>query len=1603
MAIYLINLDNLFWSNGSRLKPNKLVDLDEFYFEPTKYPTWESQEITAWIELDGEWNYAFHEGNYYFLDKVKVSHPGKAWIYSMTKDFWASWLLKGITVRGICNKTNNEKFILANLDLVASLVEDPCQLQRVNLSHDGDSWLSDMQIFEPRRSNLLFKYIQQSDWNAFYNQIRNFQMPSDKTYDSKSIVMIAALEATGDSPYKKLVYTKLQQLIQELKSGKTDYVPTKVTTLKGVVPEIASKFCLSPKGYSLGVNREYIKVNRLDFSQLVEIVPMDLTKLEFKTKEDTQSNLSFSMDSNIKMYRELKQHTYLPYFNWIHESIRANAGDALHVVNYKGRLSQYVTSRSNPDDKIFLDYIPQLNTEIDQNGVFKPTTKNFGCLGIQLFNVVKDWCGIKYDKEQPTNSIEFLVGLKRGWYETDFQFHNDLPALAFDKSRGIYNTLWTDYWRIYLKNHANKEDINTFESLPEHFKNKMITIRGVFEGGISVKKGDYLFTDLDYFWYKKDEYNPSSKFLNSNKHFGDEDPESERASADINNACVCIYDPSDQKLKLKVLKNYYYQVPLSDSDENDVGGVSFPTSKDVNARTYNTVQFTRGKTYEVKVTHLTDVERIVLNERVNNKANWISTVNQNYSYNYSELKRVLDSINALFNTAGGSSSIVDYKWRNLFHGSTYHYWEPLTSNCISTVDRLYEVIKNGNVAWYHDTDTFKWGGYGIRNQGVIGGYLSFGGALSENIGLRTPTSICIIKAQGRTYYLLSPQHDYMQESANNWQRLKGLIDLFKNNVTSNTITFTDNNASSLADTLKKPEAKSSILGSLGLLKSRKMINEAEHGFEQNELHLYDLVGTNYYAILDTYGQLHLIFKDDNDLQTNIDYHYKVDTITNEEGEPQEVHQDIVDILSQKNILRVLTADFELNDRIIWNNLDWRGRNSRPTINIKRYQPSDKNSPMENFIINFQGVRANIDVRMQFPKAVLNYQEYDPIAVESLKFELQKWQEDYKQRAEVSKKRFFREEQRLDEMRVANAAAWFRTTTNLLGSAARGLNSIATSGLAGAAAGGAAGAAVGVTGGAIISAVETVLNHGQNMGNLAFQTLQMNRDIGLRVSEIAYDRFKLDQEHHWTDQKYKFELAKISSNYVVGEVNDRDMVEQYSEMYDVDEIFLLHFTPSPVQKKIAKNWFDNYGVNCIIPDTDLKIHNGMEDGIWGFMEVTGMDNIHQDPERKLIEGILKNGIRVVKWKEELAEPRPEQRTTETWAERAGRVIQEATPEQRQIILKAIMLSLDPNIVLDYIRNKFQHEEQIVDGILKLSKDKAAVMKKIHNEIRAEEMYEILKGSELTIGEEDSEKKRTYMDRILEIEIAHNRRHVLDEFKKNPQNVADLVEASDGLVIFKEEAYTDILDAQRRCKAILDDFKPFMEMKIHDNPARILFETQTSSDYSSTYQKKDYAAVSYSPDTYTYTLFNYYPTIMIPNGGSCSWQYATIAWDNVTRVNHQSWKDYDSDDKWSTFSGNSLFDSRDLVYNPKKLGATVFANNSYVTIYSGSDSQMIGEARKGSGVLHVYWDLNEHTLKKDSSASLDSNRYKKMHTQEEWKNTMVLMTDLIEKYKPKERTD
>lgn len=149
----------------------------------------------------------------------------------------------------------------------------------------------------------------------------------------------------------------------------------------------------------------------------------------------------------------------------------------------------------------------------------------------------------------------------------------------------------------------------------------MITIRGGFEGGISVKKGDYLFTDLDYFWHKKDEYNSSSKFLNSNKHFGDEDPENERASADIDNACVCIYDPSDQKLKLKVLKNYYYQVPLSDSDENDVGGVSFPTSKDVNARTYNTVQFTRGKTYEVKVTHLTDVERISLNEGVISKTN----------------------------------------------------------------------------------------------------------------------------------------------------------------------------------------------------------------------------------------------------------------------------------------------------------------------------------------------------------------------------------------------------------------------------------------------------------------------------------------------------------------------------------------------------------------------------------------------------------------------------------------------------------------------------------------------------------------------------------------------------------------------------------------------------------------------------------------------------------------------------------------------------------------------------------------------------------------------------------------------------------------------
>lgn len=103
---------DIFWNNNSESYPTTVPTLDLFnvynqQIEPVFISPYE-----AWIILEGDYNLAFYEGNYYQLKKIRLDDKHRNIIkYQMIYDVMLNFLKIGGTVQGNVIRTNNPKWL----------------------------------------------------------------------------------------------------------------------------------------------------------------------------------------------------------------------------------------------------------------------------------------------------------------------------------------------------------------------------------------------------------------------------------------------------------------------------------------------------------------------------------------------------------------------------------------------------------------------------------------------------------------------------------------------------------------------------------------------------------------------------------------------------------------------------------------------------------------------------------------------------------------------------------------------------------------------------------------------------------------------------------------------------------------------------------------------------------------------------------------------------------------------------------------------------------------------------------------------------------------------------------------------------------------------------------------------------------------------------------------------------------------------------------------------------------------------------------------------------------------------------------------------------
>lgn len=159
-----------------------------------------------------------------------------------------------------------------------------------------------------------------------------------------------------------------------------------------------------------------------------------------------------------------------------------------------------------------------------------------------------------------------------------------------------------------------------------------------------------------------------------------------------------------------------------------------------------------------------------------------------------------------------------------------------------------------------------------------------------------------------------------------------------------------------------------------------------------------------------------------------------------------------------------------------------------------------------------------------------------------------------------------------------------------------------------------------------------------------QQRKINMDKKMAAEQLALNSLQFNTKHMNEQINAQLELNRLFTRYDVPMISSRNIDKEFRENVEMHgkklgEYYLTVYTPSEEQMKYLKEYVDEFGVGCDIPDIEYGFHAGMSPGIIRYrnIEDQGIRGITNVAIREYLKTRLTVGVKIV----ELAPATPDE--------------------------------------------------------------------------------------------------------------------------------------------------------------------------------------------------------------------------------------------------------------------------------------------------------------------------------------------------------------------------
>lgn len=1187
--ILVANLNNKFWNNNSDTYPTTIPDASLYIKIPKTQPVFISP-YTAICVLQGEWNHAIYAGKYYHLIKIEIKDIVKGiYKYQMEYDVMIDFINKGGEIRGTLIKTNNEDILKDTIQTCKQILNNPIRLEIGKFQKgSSDDWFPkdfDLSVLDDDKLNkkILYEWkITQDAWDYFWYinennpfiktlKTKNWKESKEEGINYKHINPIFLINVLIPELSKCSWKRDIISLLKQTLKNKDKLQIVTQTAITGSI--FSGKYAITTtEPGAIGKNKESnLKLLSLDFSTLTDIKPLDAgTGKPYVIKKIKKEYLQDAISQEALNFQPLPYGWCLKLGRKPHLPLKPRGIDTDN--NALLPISRNNIA-SNRDDTKYTGNPPQ-------KVVFKKQKKLSGRVGY-LWHV---------------DNLDFILATT-GADETPFS------------SRNVDST-----FELVFNNITDRKDLPDIGFLIyQHIKNKLYWDGCEYLGETTLNSLTYRsgLTDklrTNYSSTKNKWWNGANYSLTTINGFA----ELSYLTLDIDRFNWLAFAPSD--------KNLWY----SYHTQNDWGIYDFLKNR-------NTTKYTND----------------IINSEINSNG-----VNLKSIYIDSEIKRFnLDKENKLNDISIENSIELDnpIKKGDLFTTNLTHGWRYVTniyefpfewlsedfyneldllnvqektklsdrkSKCTGEVENKEDDIREKqwiykpisklwsnriktapHKVWVHGWSSIfneyrRWAGYdpafpeleaeirtNIKSSLLIGDF--FDSEYIQSTDLLN-NSIVTYLYKG-TFYIgeFYESNKTLELDSSN----KQIVESVDGTISKNIKCWHIKKIGELLYSGRINEAQKKTILERAVALANKYEGEEQYYFNISKLDgevVFDLVGTKWYVLIKN-NQAHLITKDNDIFEPK-------DTEVSNLKFSDILEENIYSKINQKSYLYFYGNIRPLNTRFNFSNDKFK-------VLQKPLKPKNRVSPIEYLLLK------TVDTKNDYINEIIKIgkietdrstQQYSPTDIEQLNLQIENNQQRYLAEKYLADLGFKHEKRGLLREREDLDYEWSTRMATLPISILQG-------GVAGGRAArmmGHGGGRVGLIGGAAASLVKEI----------AFFTRYPTLKERYREDELALiqqnsaDTFLRKQNYEHNEQMLVTQLNRITNSFVMTEVSDRDIQNEYVQKEKLGNVHIQTFLPTGEQLKEIEYIYKTFGCECVsdvFEINPLKIYNGMKPGLYQF--------------------------------------------------------------------------------------------------------------------------------------------------------------------------------------------------------------------------------------------------------------------------------------------------------------------------------------------------------------------------------------------------------------------